>query len=90
MAISIARFWFSAASCEARTLTWKTTPSAATESSDSLGAQAARSPFHGVLARTARYDTGNPVGFLEAAIAFALRNPEMSADVKAHLGSLTF
>jgi UTP--glucose-1-phosphate uridylyltransferase len=57
---------------------------------DALRAQASRSPFHGVLSRTARYDTGNPVGFLEAAIAFALSNPEMSADVKAHLSSLAF
>jgi UTP--glucose-1-phosphate uridylyltransferase len=52
---------------------------------DALRAQAARSPFHGVLSRTARYDTGNPVGFLEAAIAFALRDPEMSDDIKAVL-----
>lgn len=56
---------------------------------DALRAQAARSPFHGVLSRTARYDTGNPVGFLEAAIAFALRNPEMADDMKAVLADLT-
>jgi UTP--glucose-1-phosphate uridylyltransferase len=56
---------------------------------DALRAQAARSPFHGVLARTARYDTGNPVGFLEAAIAFALRDPEMVDDMKAVLTDLT-
>jgi UTP--glucose-1-phosphate uridylyltransferase len=56
---------------------------------DALRAQAARSPFHGVLSRTARYDTGSPVGFLEAAIAFALRNPEMADDMKAVLADLT-
>lgn len=55
---------------------------------DALRAQAARAPFSGVLSRTERYDTGNPVGFLEAAIAFALRNPEMSAAVSAHLATL--
>ena len=55
---------------------------------DALRAQAARSPFHGVLSRTARYDTGNPVGFLEAAIAFALRDPSMSDEVRSILGGL--
>ena len=51
-------------------------------------AQAARAPFHAVLSRVARYDTGNPVGFLEAAIAFALRDPEMGPAMKEHLASL--
>ena len=55
---------------------------------DALRAQAARSPFSGVLSRTDRYDTGNPVGFLEAAIAFALKHPEMSGPVRAHLDTL--
>lgn len=55
---------------------------------DALRAQAARSPFSGVLSRTARYDTGNPVGFLEAAIAFALEHPDMSGDIRAHLDTL--
>lgn len=55
---------------------------------DALRAQAARSPFSGVLSRTDRYDTGNPVGFLEAAIAFALKHPEMSGPVREHLASL--
>jgi UTP--glucose-1-phosphate uridylyltransferase len=49
---------------------------------DALRAQAARSPFSGVLSRTERYDTGNPVGFLEAAIAFALRDAEMSDGIR--------
>ncbi len=49
---------------------------------DALRAQAARSPFSGVLATTDRYDTGNPVGFLEAAIAFALKDPDMAADTR--------
>ncbi len=56
---------------------------------DALRAQAARSPFSGVLSTTERFDTGNPVGFLEAAIAFALRNPEMSAPIRQHLATLT-
>jgi UTP-glucose-1-phosphate uridylyltransferase len=37
----------------------------------------------------ARYDTGNPVGFLEAAIAFALRDPGMGASVRELLDSFT-
>jgi UTP--glucose-1-phosphate uridylyltransferase len=55
---------------------------------DALRAQAARAPFHAVLSRVARYDTGNPVGFLEAAIAFALRDPEMGPAMKEHLANL--
>ena len=55
---------------------------------DALRAQAARSPFSGVLSHIDRYDTGNPVGFLEAAIAFALKNPEMSDEIAAHLATL--
>ena len=56
---------------------------------DALRAQAARSPFSGVLSRTVRYDTGNPVGFLEAAIAFALRDPSMAPEVRSHLATLS-
>lgn len=55
---------------------------------DALRAQAARAPFHAVLSRVARYDTGNPVGFLEAAIAFALRDPDMGPAMKDHLANL--
>ncbi len=56
---------------------------------DALRAQAARSPFSAVVARTARYDTGHPLGFLEAAIAFGLRDPSMGADLRAHLATIT-
>lgn len=52
---------------------------------DALRAQAARSPFSGVLSRTSRFDTGNPVGFLGAAVAFALRNPDMAPGMRALL-----
>jgi UTP--glucose-1-phosphate uridylyltransferase len=55
---------------------------------DALRAQAARSPFHGVLSRVARYDTGNPVGFLEAAIAFALRDPHMAPEIREYVATL--
>jgi UTP--glucose-1-phosphate uridylyltransferase len=55
---------------------------------DALRAQAARSPFHGVLSDIARYDTGNPIGLLEAAVAFALRDPEMGPPTRALLDAL--
>ena len=55
---------------------------------DALRAQAARSPFSAVVTRTSRHDTGTPVGFLEAAIAYALRNPAMVAGTRAVLDAL--
>jgi UTP--glucose-1-phosphate uridylyltransferase len=55
---------------------------------DALRAQAARSPFSGVLSDIDRYDTGNPVGFLEAAIAYALKDAEMSGPIRQYLDSL--
>ena len=55
---------------------------------DALRAQAARSPFSAVVTRTSRHDTGTPVGFLEAAIAYALRNPAMADDTRAVLDAL--
>ena len=56
---------------------------------DALRAQARRAPFHAVLSRVARYDTGTPLGFLEASIAFALRDPSMGASVRELLGTFT-
>jgi len=55
---------------------------------DALRVQAGRSPFHGLLSRVERFDTGNPMGFLSAAVAFALRNPATEADVRQLLASL--
>jgi len=56
---------------------------------DALRAQAAVGPFSAVLSRTTRFDTGTPVGFLEAAIAFALRHPEMADEVREMLANYT-
>lgn len=39
---------------------------------DALKAQAARSPFHGVVKDVLRYDTGNPFGWLTAVVELAL------------------
>ena len=55
---------------------------------DALRAQAARGPFSAVLTRTARYDTGNPVGFLEAAVAFALQHPDLAPATREMLAAL--
>jgi len=52
---------------------------------DALRAQAARSPFSGVLSTIARYDTGHPVGFLEAAVVHALDHPDMADGTRAFL-----
>lgn len=56
---------------------------------DALRAQAARSPFSGVLSQVDRYDTGNPVGFLDAAVAYALRNPDMADGTRAVIDAHT-
>ena len=55
---------------------------------DALRAQASRAPFHAVLSSIARYDTGTPVGFLEAALAFALKHPEMEHGTRQILHDL--
>jgi UTP--glucose-1-phosphate uridylyltransferase len=52
---------------------------------DALRAQAARSPFHGVLSQIARYDTGTPLGFLTAAIDLTLADPVLGPELRAHL-----
>ena len=40
---------------------------------DALRIQASRSPFHGVLSDIERFDTGNPLGYLKAAISITLQ-----------------
>ncbi len=35
-----------------------------------------------------RYDVGSKIGFLQANIEFALRNPEISEELKAYLSDL--
>ena len=39
-------------------------------------------PFHGVLSRVARYDTGNPLGFLRPRSRIALHDPEMGEPLR--------
>lgn len=52
---------------------------------DALRAQAARSPFHGVVSDVQRYDTGNPFGWLTAVIDIALQEPSMSGQLNSWL-----
>lgn len=55
---------------------------------DALRVQAARAPFHGVLSHIERFDTGNPLGYLEAAIAFGLRHPDIAPELARYLQGL--
>ena len=55
---------------------------------DALRAQAARSPFHAVVADVERYDTGNPLGFLTASVSLGLSHPELAAPLRDHLSEL--
>ena len=55
---------------------------------DALRAQAARSPFHAVVADERRLDTGTPLGFLTASIALGLHDPEMGEGLRKFLGEL--
>jgi UTP--glucose-1-phosphate uridylyltransferase len=49
---------------------------------DALRAQAARSPFHGVVRDVLRFDTGNPFGWLTAVIDIALADPAMGPTLR--------
>jgi UTP--glucose-1-phosphate uridylyltransferase len=52
---------------------------------DALRAQAARSPFHGVVRDVERHDTGNPFGWLTANIEIALADPKIGPQLRAWL-----
>ncbi|HEY3484843.1 MAG TPA: UTP--glucose-1-phosphate uridylyltransferase [Ilumatobacteraceae bacterium] len=55
---------------------------------DALRAQAKRSPFHGVLSRIARHDTGTPLGFLTAAIEITLADRVLGPQLREFLADL--
>jgi len=55
---------------------------------DALRAQASRSPFHGVLSDVERFDTGNPLGYLQAAITLSLRRDDIGADLAGFIAGL--
>jgi len=52
---------------------------------DALKAQAARSPFHGIVKDVLRYDTGNPFGWLSAVIEIGLKDPDIGPKLRAWL-----
>ena len=52
---------------------------------DALKAQAARSPFHGVVSDVQRYDTGNPFGWLSAVIKIGLKDPKIGPQLRRWL-----
>ncbi len=54
---------------------------------DAMKAQAARSPFHGVVRDVLRYDTGNPFGWLTANIEIGLADPVMGPQLREWLRS---
>jgi UTP--glucose-1-phosphate uridylyltransferase len=55
---------------------------------DALRAQAARAPFHAVVADIGRYDTGNPLGFLTASIELGLADGELAGPLRHFLRHL--
>jgi UTP--glucose-1-phosphate uridylyltransferase len=55
---------------------------------DAMRAQAARSPFHGIVSDTLRYDTGNPMGWLTAVIEIALADPAIGPQLRPWLTNL--
>ena len=55
---------------------------------DALRAQAARAPFHAVVADESRLDTGTPLGFLKASIELGLANRELGPDLREFLRNL--
>ncbi len=55
---------------------------------DALRAQAARSPFHAVVAEESRLDTGTPLGFLTASIELGFADPELAAPLRDFLARL--
>ena len=56
---------------------------------DGMARMIGHTPFHGLRYEGRRFDCGDKVGFLEAQIAFALKRPELKADVEAFLKHYT-
>lgn len=55
---------------------------------DALRQQAARAPFHGVVSTVDRFDTGTPLGLLEASVALTLRDPVNGQQLRQYLETL--
>ncbi|MCB0956787.1 MAG: UTP--glucose-1-phosphate uridylyltransferase [Ilumatobacter sp.] len=52
---------------------------------DALRQQAESGPFHGVLSRIGRHDTGNPLGWLTAVVDLAIDDPTVGPEFTAWL-----
>jgi len=52
---------------------------------DSMAKLIGHQPFHGLRYEGRRFDCGDKIGFLEAQIAFALKRPELEAQVRGFL-----
>ena len=52
---------------------------------DALRIQAANGPFHGVLSNILRYDTGTPIGWLNAVVDIALSDPTIGDEFAEYL-----
>ena len=52
---------------------------------DAMARLIGEQPFHGLRYEGRRFDCGDKVGFLEAQIAFALKRPDLAAEVRAFL-----
>ena len=52
---------------------------------DAMAKMIGHTPFHGLRYEGRRFDCGDKIGFLEAQIAFALKRPDIAADVKAFM-----
>jgi UTP--glucose-1-phosphate uridylyltransferase len=55
---------------------------------DAIRAQVDRSPVHGVISTIARYDTGTPMGMLQASIEITLRSEEFGPQLAEWLDDL--
>jgi UTP--glucose-1-phosphate uridylyltransferase len=54
---------------------------------DAMRVQAGRGPFHGVMNRSDRHDTGTPMGWFTTVVDYAERHPAIGADVRAWLAA---
>lgn len=54
---------------------------------DAMRVQAGSGPFHGVMNRSERHDTGTPLGWFTTVVEYAERHPLIGDDVRAWLAS---
>lgn len=62
-------------------------PNGELQLTDAILAQSVRTPVHGHLTTTQRWDTGTPLGWLEAVVDAALAQPDVAAQLKNWLAT---